>query len=110
MPELPEVEAIRRYLTPLISNEVITEVKAFHHTVIRNLSNEEFEVSLLGATLDQIERFGKFLRFSLRKSDFLLYLYIDHGLTGRLAWLASQKVPKKTVVLVKFRSISKTMI
>lgn len=109
MPELPEIEAIRLYLTPLISNEVITEVKAFHHTVIRNLSNEEFEVSLQGATLDQIERIGKFLRFSLRKSDLLLHLYIDHGLTGRLAWLVSTKVPKKTVVLIKFRN-DKTMI
>ncbi len=109
MPELPEIEAIRQYLISTISNEVITEVKTFQHTVIRNPSAKEFEELLRDATLDHIERIGKILRLSLHKSNLLLYLYLDHGLTGRLAWYSSQKLPAKTVFLIKFRN-DKTLL
>lgn len=106
MPELPEIEAIQQYLISTLSNEVITEVKTFKHTVIRNISKNEFEVLLQGATVDQFERIGKMLRLSFSKSNLLLHLYIDHGLTGRLAWRsASQKVlPSRTVFYIKFRN------
>ena len=94
MPELPELEAIRQYLASNISEQVITDVKPFLHTVIRKPSALEFEELLNGSTLDQIERIGKILRFSFHKSDVTLNLYIDHGLTGRLAWSSSsRKVP-----------------
>ncbi len=103
MPELPELEAIRQYLASNISEQVITNVKTFLHTVIRKPSALEFEELLNGSTLDQIERIGKILRFSLHKSDLILNLYIDHGLTGRLAWSSiSQKIHAKTVFSLKF--------
>lgn len=103
MPELPELEAIRQYLVSSISEQVITNVKTFLHTVIRKPSALEFEELLNGSTLDQIERIGKILRFSFHKSDLILNLYIDHGLTGRLAWSSnSRKVPAKTVFSLEF--------
>ncbi|MFX0015436.1 MAG: DNA-formamidopyrimidine glycosylase family protein [Promethearchaeota archaeon] len=103
MPELPEIQAICEYLNSVISEEVVTEVKTFQHTVIRTPSAREFEKSLLDSTLDQIERMGKILRFSFHKSELFLKLYVDHGLTGRLGWLSnSWKIPAKTVFTIKF--------
>ncbi len=105
MPEFPEIEAIRQYLILNISNEVISEVKTFQHTVIRNPSKDEFEILLQDAILDHIERIGKILLFKLHKSKLFLHLYIDHGLTGKLAWSStSQKVPKRAVFSIKFRN------
>ncbi len=110
MPEFPEIESIRQYLILNISNEVISEVKAFQHTVIRNPSKNEFEILLQDALLDHIERIGKILLFKLHKSNLFLHLYIDHGLTGKLAWSSiSQKVPKSVVFSIKFRN-DKTLI
>ena len=109
MPELPEIEAIRKYLGLTISNQIISEVKSFRHTAIRNLPKEDFEDLLNLATLDKIERIGKILRFILYKDTITLNLYIDHGLTGRLAWLTTEKVPAKTVFLMTFKGV-KTLI
>ncbi|MFX1284888.1 MAG: Fpg/Nei family DNA glycosylase [Promethearchaeota archaeon] len=109
MPEFPEIESIRQYLQANILNEVISEVKTFQHTVIRNPSKDEFEVLLQDAKLDHIERIGKLLVFKLQKFNLFLHLYIDHGLTGRLAWCSSQELPRRTVFLIKFRN-EKTLI
>jgi formamidopyrimidine-DNA glycosylase len=109
MPELPEIEAIRKYLILTLSNQIITEVKTFRHTVIRNLSNTDFEDQLHLAELDQIERIGKILRFLIFKPNLILNLYIDHGLTGRLAWSTSKKLPAKTVFSMTFKE-GKTLI
>lgn len=109
MPELPEIEAIRKYLILTLSNQIITEVKTFRHTAIRNLSKSDFEDLLHLATLDQIERIGKILRFLIYKPNLILSLYIDHGLTGRLAWSASKKLPAKTVFSTTFQE-GKTLI
>ncbi|MFX0124610.1 MAG: DNA-formamidopyrimidine glycosylase family protein [Candidatus Hodarchaeota archaeon] len=109
MPELPEIEAIRKYLISTLSNQIITEVKTFRHTVIRNLSTSDFKDLLYLATLKQIERIGKILRFNFCKSDLILNLYIDHGLTGRLTWFSFKKLPVKTVFTMTFRE-GKTLI
>ncbi|MHA2246479.1 MAG: DNA-formamidopyrimidine glycosylase family protein [Candidatus Hodarchaeales archaeon] len=111
MPELPEIEAILQHLISTLSNEVVTEVKTFQHTVIRNISKKEFEVLLQGATVDQFERIGKILRLSFSKSNLLIHLYIDHGLTGRVAWRSDSKkvLPSKTVFFIKFKN-EKTML
>ncbi|MFX0051985.1 MAG: DNA-formamidopyrimidine glycosylase family protein, partial [Candidatus Hermodarchaeota archaeon] len=103
MPELPEIEAIRLYLSKILSGHAINFVKSYQHTVIRNPSAGEFVKLLEGAVLDRIERIGKILLFLLDKDESKLYLYIDHGLTGRLAWGSlSGDVPKKAVFSLEF--------
>ena len=109
MPELPEIEAIRKYLGLSLSNQTITKVKTFRHTVIRNLPINDFEDLLYLTTLDRIERIGKILKFTFYKGEIVLHLYLDHGLTGRLAWSTSKKLPIKTVFLMMFKE-GKTLI
>ncbi|MFX1507444.1 MAG: DNA-formamidopyrimidine glycosylase family protein [Promethearchaeota archaeon] len=109
MPELPEIEAIRRYLTLTISNQIITEVKTYRHTVIRNLPKADFEDLLNSASLEQIDRIGKILKFLMHKGSSNINFYIDHGLTGRLSWSTLEKLPAKTVFSIKFNQ-GKTLI
>jgi formamidopyrimidine-DNA glycosylase len=109
MPELPEIEAIRRYLTLTISNQMITEVKTFRHTAIRNLPAADFEDRLNLASMERIERIGKILNFIMYKDNSILCLYLDQGLTGRLSWTALKKLPVKTVFSMKFE-LGKTLI
>lgn len=110
MPELPEIEAICRYLRSTIVEEVISDIKTFQHTVIRTPSKKDFENSLREARVNGIDRIGKILYFSLEKSIQSFKMYIDHGLTGRLAWyLSSQKLPVKTIFSITFVN-KKTLI
>jgi formamidopyrimidine-DNA glycosylase len=103
MPELPEIEAIRQYLISILSGQVINHVNTYQHTVIRNPSTNEFVKLLEGSVLDNIERIGKIILFKLHKDKIQLCLFIDHGLTGRLAWgSSSRKIPKKTVFSLEF--------
>lgn len=109
MPELPELEAIREYLNESLSKSTIINVETYYHTVIRNHSVSDFKKLLQDAKLSQIDRIGRMLRFSFKKSLFL-HLYIDHGLTGRLTFKHElKKIPSKTVLSIKFDN-NKTLI
>jgi formamidopyrimidine-DNA glycosylase len=110
MPELPELESIRRYLISILSKDVIIDVKTEKHTVIRYPPREQFEELLKDTSLIQIERIGRILRFLLHKDDSIFNLYIDHGLTGRLGWASDyKKIPTSTVFSFEFKS-GKTLI
>ncbi|UCE12492.1 MAG: hypothetical protein JSV04_09885 [Candidatus Heimdallarchaeota archaeon] len=110
MPELPEIEAISRYLNSTIVEEIISDVNTFQHTVIRTPSKREFEDLLRETKVNNVGRIGKILFFSLDKQATSVKMYIDHGLTGRLAWyLPSQKLPAKTIFSIKFTN-DKTLI
>lgn len=113
MPELPEIEAMRRYLISKISGEVITQVDIYNHTVIRYPSPNELKESLKTARLDQIRRVGKILHFSFVKHKVTseqVHLYIDHGLTGRIRWgSSSKKFPKKSVFSIEFSNQNKLL-
>lgn len=103
MPELPELEAISYYLNKKLSGNRINAVQTFKHTVIRNMRSDDVQSILKGAKLQKIVRIGKILQFQFNKTNKILLLYIDHGLTGRLAWL-SKKVPSKTILTISFSS------
>ncbi|WP_199425613.1 DNA-formamidopyrimidine glycosylase [Thermaerobacillus caldiproteolyticus] len=64
MPELPEVETIRRTLIPLTVGKTIQDVKVFWPNIIKHPSNvTQFIEILKGQTIQQIGRRGKFLKF-----------------------------------------------
>ncbi len=110
MPELPELEAIREYLTNVLSQRTIKVIETYYHTVIRYPSANDFEKWLQGARLIQIDRIGRILRFSFKKSELFFHLYVDHGLTGRLTFKSLlKKIPSKTVLSLEFEN-DKTLI
>ncbi|MDE1548653.1 DNA-formamidopyrimidine glycosylase [Jeotgalibaca caeni] len=64
MPELPEVETVRRGLNQLVSGAVITSVDVFWNKMITPpFSSEKFKEVLVGEQIHTIERRGKYLIF-----------------------------------------------
>ena len=61
MPELPEVETIKRVLEPQIQGHTITSVIINRPEVIAYPSSDEFSRNLAGQTISSISRRGKFL-------------------------------------------------
>ena len=78
MPELPEVETIRRSLLDN-ENAVLDKIEILHPGVVRR---QDFQPgSLHGKTIAKIDRRGKFLIFSFAQSSG--YLIVHMGMSGR---------------------------
>ncbi|MHA2094800.1 MAG: DNA-formamidopyrimidine glycosylase family protein, partial [Candidatus Hodarchaeales archaeon] len=103
MPELPELEGISNYLSEKLSGDIITKVETFNHTVIRVPNVDTFQSLLTGTKMKGVQRKGKLLLFQFISDGTPLFLYIDHGLTGRLAW-EKKRVPAKIVFRIQFLS------
>lgn len=66
MPELPEVETVRRTLVELVAGKTIRSVTVSLPRIIqRPIEPEQFADALAGHTIQTVERRGKFLRFVL---------------------------------------------
>lgn len=65
MPELPEVETIRRILEPQVVGRTITAVRVNNAQVIAHPGAESFVALLQGQRIEGMSRRGKFLTFHL---------------------------------------------
>jgi formamidopyrimidine-DNA glycosylase len=79
MPELPEVETVRRGLIPALEGARIARVQA-RRPDLRFPLTEGFGQRLTGATVDKLERRAKYLLARLSTSDTLV---MHLGMTGR---------------------------
>jgi formamidopyrimidine-DNA glycosylase len=80
MPELPEVETVRRSLQRLIANLPIASVQVREPRLRKPLA-PDFAIALTGRTIQQIERRGKYL--NIRLDNDLIWL-VHLGMTGQL--------------------------
>ncbi len=99
MPELPEVEVLRRHLLPVVKGRRITAVRINRERVIRPTSPTALRRALTGARIHDLTRRGKFLLFHLRK-DRREYRLLGHlGMTGRMyVQAAKDPLPKHAAV------------
>jgi len=74
MPELPEVETIRKTLIGLVAGKKIIDVHIFWPKIIQHPEVDEFSVLIKGQTIQDIKRRGKFLIFLL--DDFSLVSHL----------------------------------
>ncbi|GAF67056.1 formamidopyrimidine-DNA glycosylase [Bacillus sp. TS-2] len=75
MPELPEVETVRRTLTELIVGKTIEEIDIFWPRIIKRPDDtHQFKTILIGQSILSIERRGKFILFQL--DDFVLVSHL----------------------------------
>lgn len=75
MPELPEVETIRRTLSQLVIGKTIDQVSVHLRRIIQLPEEaDEFRLLLEGQTIRSVERRGKFLRFLM--DDFTLVSHL----------------------------------
>lgn len=80
MPELPEVETVRRSLAKHVESKTIEEVVVRDPYVLRGQPVEDFRRGLLGQVLTQSCRHGKLLFFPLEQRSLCVHL----GMTGQL--------------------------
>ncbi|RBW71497.1 DNA-formamidopyrimidine glycosylase [Bacillus taeanensis] len=75
MPELPEVETVKRTLQQLVIGKKIKDVKVMWPKIIKHPDDvEEFKVKCIGQTIHNMERRGKFLKFLL--DDYVLVSHL----------------------------------
>lgn len=73
MPELPEVETVRETLKTVILGKTIIQVIVRYDKIIHGMSVSDFQNTLVGKTITDIGRFGKYLFFYLNE-----YVLISH--------------------------------
>ena len=83
MPELPEVETIRRQLDPRLVGRTIAEARVTDPLLTAPLLPEAFEATVTGRTVTALGRRGKYLMATLDGDD-ILCLHLR--MTGRLHW------------------------
>jgi formamidopyrimidine-DNA glycosylase len=110
MPELPEVETVRRGLQPALEGAVIAEARAFRPD-LRFPFPERFEERLTGARVERLERRAKYILAPLDTGE----TWVMHlGMSGRFTvtrpnqvlepggfYYAAAPDPKHTHVLVR---------
>lgn len=100
MPELPEVETIRRTLLQLIIGKKVQSVSIFWPKIIKlPVEAEQFSDALIGQTMQDIGRRGKFLVFYTE-----IYALVSHlRMEGRYTLNAPEEpVDKHTHVIFHF--------
>jgi formamidopyrimidine-DNA glycosylase len=71
MPELPEVETIRRQLAPIVEGRTIEEIEVLDQRWSRPLAPGELEQALRGRRVEQLDRRGKYLVWGLAGEVYL---------------------------------------
>jgi formamidopyrimidine-DNA glycosylase len=92
MPELPEVETIRRQLAPKVAGRRIVAVEIGLPRLIKYPDAESFRRLLEGQTILQLERRGKYLLFRLEGGRLLI---VHLRMTGRLFYQAADELQDK---------------
>jgi len=78
MPELPEVETVKRTLEKLVVGKVVKEIDIYYPKIIRTPNEiEEFRLLLKGETVQAIGRRGKYLLFYLKNLILISHLRME---------------------------------
>jgi len=97
MPELPEVETVKRGLEKEIINKKIAKIQVNIPSLIKKPEIDEFMTRLKNTMVISIKRRGKYLKILFNTMD---YLVVHLGMSGRLLFQPKKNLPSK---------ISKTM-
>ena len=92
MPELPEVEVVKRSLNNKIQNSIIKEVKVNDGRLRYNINKNEIR-KIIGLKLEKIKRRSKFLLFFFNKDVVML---VHLGMTGKFFFINQKNTKFKT--------------
>ncbi len=81
MPELPEVEVLRRSLEPLLGGDAVERVEVRSPALREPLDREGLEEHLAGRTIERLERRAKYLLIEVTGGSTLV---VHLGMSGRL--------------------------
>ncbi len=91
MPELPEVETIRRDLEKKVIGKKIKVIKILAAKSVHNKTADFLDV-LVGNSFLRIERRGKLLMFALKRTDKFGYLLLHLKMTGQLIFKQNNRL------------------
>ena len=77
MPELPEVETVRRTLLLQILNKKITGVNVYYENILQDTNTNTFKTVLINQTVKDISRYGKYLIFILDDYTIISHLRME---------------------------------
>ena len=77
MPELPEVETVKRTLKPKLIGKKITDIKIYHNNVIEYPEISLFTKNIINQTITDMARHGKWLIFVLEDYYLLSHLRME---------------------------------
>lgn len=102
MPELPEVEVLKRHLAPLLRNKTVRSVAVRKAKITRPTTERQLRAALTGARFLELERREKYLVFTLRRGRAESVSVTGHlGMTGRMFLQPkSAPLPKHAVVVL----------
>ena len=92
MPELPEVEVVKRSLTKKIQNLIIKKVKINDDRLRYRIDRNKIR-KIIGLKLKKIERRSKFLLFFFNKNTIML---VHLGMTGKFIFINKKNRKYKT--------------
>lgn len=104
MPELPEVESIRRGLDPRIKGRTVSHVDVHLSKQIRGMSVREFGARMAGRRITGTARRGKFLQLLMDGETLLIHL----GMTGQVTFWDHTKDDAKNFVVLPHTGLQKT--
>jgi formamidopyrimidine-DNA glycosylase len=95
MPELPEVEVIRRALVPWVVGRTIVEARIVEPRLTRRRGTpEEAATAVVGRRIRALRRRGKFFVFDLGEDSLIARL----GMTGQLLWWDARITSGRTTI------------
>lgn len=77
MPELPEVETVKETLRKKVVGKKINNVKVYYEKVIESPTTNEFVEKIIGQTINDMKRRGKWLIFELDNYYLLSHLRME---------------------------------
>ncbi|SOB81920.1 bifunctional DNA-formamidopyrimidine glycosylase/DNA-(apurinic or apyrimidinic site) lyase [Streptomyces sp. 1331.2] len=104
MPELPEVEVVRRGLANWVAGRTVADVQVLHPRAVRRqpAGAADFTARLTGATLGSAQRRGKYLWVPLAGAGAGFSLIGHLGMSGQLL-VQDPSVPDETHLRVRLR-------
>src|ERR1041384_5871282 len=100
MPELPEVEAFKRYLDKTSLHHRIDDVDVRNRYVLKNISEGQLARELKGRRFQSSRRHGKHL---FVRTNNKLWLRLHFGMTGSLEYSKNdEQTPRHARVLFAF--------
>lgn len=94
MPELPEVETIRRGLQRKIKNKQIKDIVINVDKIVKKPYLGEFITKIKGKKIKEIDRRGKYIIIHLNSEDRLI---VHLGMTGLLIYPYDNKITEKEI-------------
>ena len=108
MPELPEVEVVRKGLEKYLINKTISQVKVRNKRALRNFSKsiKTFENTLIGMTIKSVELRGKFFWLEIKGKNLALSAHL--GMSGQMLLVNKDEKPSKHArVVINFKNYKK---